>query len=62
MRSVGGDIKGVLMEIEQELYEEDQLTKQGLIDSEEQARLRPEGTVDKNGRNVDGIYGEIKKE
>lgn len=52
-KPVGNGIRGVLMRIRKEYYEEDQLAKQRLI-SEREAGLRPD--------KADGQYGEIRRE
>jgi len=57
-RSVGNDTKGVLMEIPQELYDEDQKAKTKKIDKEEREALMPFS----NQADKDDSYGNIKIE
>jgi len=52
-KEVGGGVKGVLMEIPQEWYDEDQKARQDKITADESAMKRSKG-------DIEGGYGEVK--
>lgn len=58
LRPVGGGTNAVLMELPEELYKEDQLKKQKIVDLSEESINRT-GTTNPN-RPVNAQYGEVK--
>lgn len=52
-RSVGGGLKGYLMRIPRDLYEQDQKAKQASVNKTEEALKRP---------SLDGLYGKLEIE
>jgi len=54
IRSVGGNVKGVLMEIKEDWFDEDQAEKQGRITEQEKSMTRTEQNPG------EGMYGKIE--
>ncbi len=56
-RSVGGGMKGILMEISQDWYDEDQKAKQDKISAEEKKKMLGPAIT---GVDKEGYYGDLK--
>lgn len=57
-RSVGGGVKGILMEIREDWYNEDQAAKMEMVDRTEVSIKRKKRTA-KEAEDGDGTYGEV---